>query len=1288
MKRVRPLRQVLIRFGGLFLVSLTACSGLLGPSANIPEYRMPSDAEMEQMAQHMMGKAPAKQAPVTTDGVQVVFQTGHAGGIRGVARFARLPAEGGQEGRTLTGFDMLGADMLAFSQDGARVVTQEMTGGVKVFEVASGREVRSVGSLTSGGAIVSADGRIAISRESKGATSPTIIDLTTGQTVWTLPDEGVQSPLALSPDGKILLTMKTDISRSLSLGSFFGFGTPSLPTMKQEQLVWDVAAKQLRRKLPFQMSEAGTLKISPDGRWLIREDVATRNLILSDIETGKPVRTIVTDHSAMSGMTNTLTFSPDGKVLAFATSDGTARLVEFPSGRVLTTMKATAVNFSQDGHSLVLASEGGGAPFLRELASGKETRLAGGVSGVTDLAMISDSRGLVAAMEGGSAKLWDLATGQIMRTFECPGGTGVRSVAVSDTAAVLAAGCMDGSAWLWDLKTGQQLRNLVQPLPAGEFAETIVRFTRDGRRVLVAVREQLALWDVGTGKELRRLTLPRGPLPKSFELMENPAAAYEGMDPRLKAMVQEQTPQQPTVDPKYLERMKEMSHWIKTVALHPDGKLVAVGKIYEVSLWDLYAGKLVRTIGGAESKPAFPTMGGMTGAQGELLESMGAQGGFPGLSRGGLGAIFGLGQGEAPPSTMVMPDPSEMLETAMSGMEGAKSLVFSADGRFLLSDGMQGKALWDVATGQKIRSARRMQPGIDPKAMLEGMEINVLGMGAAFSPDGRFAAHGHDQVIKVWDVPTGQDRLELIGHTAAVRSLAFSPNGKLLISGGSDGAVRIWNLQAGKELASLIALGREDFVAVTPDQYYRASKTRIKGVAFRVKEQLYPFEQFDLRFNRPDVVLHRLGMAPSDLVQSYRFAYERRLKKMGLTEQMLGRDFHLPEVEILTTDVPVSVNAAVLTLRVKAADSKYTLDRLNVFVNDVPVYGTAGLPVPNRQVQTHEQELHVPLVPGRNKVQVSVLNQQGVESLKQTVYTTSTAQAPPPQVYVVGIGVSEYKDKAYNLRYAAKDANDLLNTYRAIEQRQGNQSQVHVLSLTDRKATRQEILKAKDWLKQSKINDLVVVFAAGHGMTDEQSNYYFGTHDIDPHHPATNGLPYEEFENLLDGIPALQKLLLLDTCFSGEIEKDQAVVIAQAETGGSGTVKMRAFKAARGVTVTADTGGTSSGGATQGGPRLSADMLKFQQDWFADLRRGTGAAVISSSSGNEYSLEGEQWKNGVFTYALLTGLKNRGADVNHDQAITVSELQAYVIDQVRKLTEGGQNPTVRRENLEYDFVVY
>jgi len=179
-------------------------------------------------------------------------------------------------------------------------------------------------------------------------------------------------------------------------------------------------------------------------------------------------------------------------------------------------------------------------------------------------------------------------------------------------------------------------------------------------------------------------------------------------------------------------------------------------------------------------------------------------------------------------------------------------------------------------------------------------------------------------------------------------------------------------------------------------------------------------------------------------------------------------------------------------------------------------------------------------------------------------------------------------------------------------------------------------------------------------------------------------LPYEEFEFLLDGIPALKKVLLLDTCFSGEIDNDAPVLVQEtpSNVGKTGQVVMRAFKPIRGISLVPDIG--SEGNVE----RLSPDVIRFQQDWFADLRRGTGAAVISSSSGNEYSLEGPQWGNGVFTHALLQGLKNQQADANDDQRITVSELQTFVIDQVQKLTQGGQNPTVRRQNLEYDFAVY
>jgi hypothetical protein len=60
----------------------------------------------------------------------------------------------------------------------------------------------------------------------------------------------------------------------------------------------------------------------------------------------------------------------------------------------------------------------------------------------------------------------------------------------------------------------------------------------------------------------------------------------------------------------------------------------------------------------------------------------------------------------------------------------------------------------------------------------------------------------------------------------------------------------------------------------------------------------------------------------------------------------------------------------------------------------------------------------------------------------------------------------------------------------------------------------------------------------------------------------------------------------------------------------------------------------------------------------------------------------------VFTYSLIEGLTTGNADADNDGHIVVSELRDYVFDKVSALTHGRQNPTSRRENLEFDFKVW
>jgi hypothetical protein len=69
-------------------------------------------------------------------------------------------------------------------------------------------------------------------------------------------------------------------------------------------------------------------------------------------------------------------------------------------------------------------------------------------------------------------------------------------------------------------------------------------------------------------------------------------------------------------------------------------------------------------------------------------------------------------------------------------------------------------------------------------------------------------------------------------------------------------------------------------------------------------------------------------------------------------------------------------------------------------------------------------------------------------------------------------------------------------------------------------------------------------------------------------------------------------------------------------------------------------------------------------------------------------MEGSEWKNGIFTYSLLKGIKKMEADLNRDNQITVAELRKYLFAEVPKLTGGKQSPTSRSENISNNFIIH
>jgi hypothetical protein len=414
-------------------------------------------------------------------------------------------------------------------------------------------------------------------------------------------------------------------------------------------------------------------------------------------------------------------------------------------------------------------------------------------------------------------------------------------------------------------------------------------------------------------------------------------------------------------------------------------------------------------------------------------------------------------------------------------------------------------------------------------------------------------------------------------------------------------------------------------------------------------------------------------------------AYDRRLSRMGLPTQatsmldgppMEAALANLPELNV-ESDVTASTTAST-TIRVSVAAkaaSGAQLASLRVFVNDVPALAAIDRASSPASPSVDGFRLSAPrfsarlgirlstVFGGRNQITLSAVDSLGRESLIERLEVTTTSKpAHDPVRYVVAIGVSQYRDGRYNLDYASADARSIGALF---DHPQSTTWSGHTktLILQDEEVTRDLIRKVRDFLAPAAIDDMVILFVASHGTIDSNGTFWIATHDMDFERPESRAIDYDTLEDLLAHVPARQKLLLIDTCQSGE--GDGAAESAVAAPPKDSGVRVRALV---------------SKAAAQKQP--SPIVL---EDFFANLSRGSGAQVLVAAAANELAIEKEG--HGLFTQSVLEAIGQRKAATKSYGPISFSELAAYVVPRVIQASGGQQTPTVRRGRPEFDFAV-